>query len=114
MIQNIYTSPSPIVYVNSTTESESISPTTSFVPNDDTSSPEPDQSPIIAFTTNEDIDGDPRSDSLPIADFILEEDVENGPTSDSSGFWHWPENQLGLSQSNLDNEGEIKHHEIIM
>ena len=57
---------------------------------------------------NEDIDDDPQSDSLPIADFIPEEDMENGPSSDSSGFWQWPENQLGLPQSNLDNKGEMK------
>ena len=79
-----------------------------FIPNDDASSPEPDHLPIIAFTTNEDIDGNPQSDSLPIADFVLEEGVEKSPTSDSSGFWQWPENQLGLPQSNLDNEGIMK------
>jgi hypothetical protein len=114
MIRNIYSSPSPIVYVDSSTESESPSPITASVSNDDASSPEPDHSPIIAFATNEDIDDDPRSESLPVADFIPEEDVDSGPTSDSSSLWQWPENQLGLPQSNLDNEGEIKHHETIM
>ena len=34
----------------------------------------------------------------------------SGPKSNSSGYWWWPENQLGLPKGNLDNEGEIKHH----
>ena len=75
---------------------------------------ESDFSPITAFATNEDIDDNPWSDSLPIADFIPEENVGSGPKSNSSGYWWWPENQLSLSKGNLDNEGEIKHHETIV
>ena len=114
MIQKIYSSPSPIVYVDSSTESESLSPITAFIPDDDASSSEPDHLLIMAFMTNEDIDDDPRSGSLPVADFIPKEDVDSGLTLDSSGFWQLPENQLGLPQSNLDNEGEIRHYETIV
>ena len=129
MIRNTYSSPPLIVYIDSSTESKSPSPIIpfipddasspesdlSFVPDDDAnSSPESDFSPIITFATNEDTDSNPRSDSLPVADFIPEENAGSGPNLDSSGFWWWPENQLGLPKGNLDNEGEIRHHEKIV